>query len=159
MQFPPASEEYESLTSDDSAAIAFTSELLDDLNVDRSTPDTYRSPPAPIPFEVDLGHPQSRGGSQFIDETLLQRSYEITNCKDIKFSDRKAETESLLASLKKAGIDLVKSNPSIIKSAEEEDVCPTCLEGIHMNIIRGVTSSLSLLSMFFLFICYIIPLR
>ncbi|XP_004229942.1 probable E3 ubiquitin-protein ligase RHB1A [Solanum lycopersicum] len=137
--FPPASEEYESLTSDDSAAIAFTSELLDDLNVDRSTPDTYRSPPAPIPFEVDLGHPQSRGGSQFIDETLLQRSYEITNCKDIKFSDRKAETESLLASLKKAGIDLVKSNPSIIKSAEEEDVCPTCLEEYDVDNPRIVS--------------------
>ncbi|TMX05012.1 hypothetical protein EJD97_003599 [Solanum chilense] len=137
--FPPASEEYESLTSDDSAAIAFTSELLDDLNVDRSTPDTYRSPPAPIPFEVDLGHPQSRGGSQFIDETVLQHSYEITTCKDIKFSDRKAETESLLASLKKTGIDLVKSNPSIIKSAEEEDVCPTCLEEYDVDNPRIVS--------------------
>ncbi|XP_055817241.1 probable E3 ubiquitin-protein ligase RHB1A [Solanum dulcamara] len=125
--FPPASEEYESLTSDDSAAIAFTSDLQDDFNLDRSTPDTYRSPPAPIPFEVVLGHPQSRG-SQFTDETVIQHSYEITTCKDIKLSDRKAETKSLLASLKKTGIDLVKANPPIIKSAEEEDVCPTCLE-------------------------------
>lgn len=135
LQFPPASEEYESLTSDDSAAIAFTSDLLDDLNLDRSTPDTYRSPPAPIPFEVVLGHSQSIG-SQFTDETVVQHS-----C-DIKLSDRKAEMESLLASLKKTGIDLVKSNPPIIKSAEEEDVCPTCLEGIQMNIIRGTTSVL-----------------
>lgn len=130
--FPPASEEYESLTSDDSAAIAFTSDLLDDLNLDRSTPDTYRSPPAPIPFEVVLGHPQSIG-SQFTDETVVQHS-----C-DIKLSDRKAEMESLLASLKKTGIDLVKSNPPIIKSAEEEDVCPTCLEEYDTNNPRIVS--------------------
>ncbi|XP_009799995.1 putative E3 ubiquitin-protein ligase RHB1A [Nicotiana tabacum] len=124
--FPPASEEYESLTSDDSAATALTSGFLDDLNLDRSTPDTYRAPPAPIPFEVVLGHPQSRG-SEFTEEPLLHNSYEST-CKDIKQSDCKAETEFLLASLKKTGIGLVKSNPPIIQSADEEDVCPTCLE-------------------------------
>ncbi|KAJ8529205.1 hypothetical protein K7X08_036040 [Anisodus acutangulus] len=136
--FPPASEEYESLTSDDSAATAFTSGLLDDLNLDRSTPDTYRSPPAPIPFEVVLGHPQSRG-SQFTDETVLQHSYEITTCKDIKLSDCKAEMESLLASLKKTGNDLVKSNPPIIKSAEEDYVCPTCLEEYDADNPRILT--------------------
>ncbi|KAK4339298.1 hypothetical protein RND71_040760 [Anisodus tanguticus] len=136
--FPPASEEYESLTSDDSTATAFTSGLLDDLNLDRSTPDTYHSPPAPIPFEVVLGHPQSRG-SQFTDETVFQHSYEITTCKDIKLSDCKAETESLLASLKKTGNDLVKSNPPIIKSAEEDDVCPTCLEEYDADNPRILT--------------------
>lgn len=135
--FPPASEEYESLTSDDSTATALTSGFLDDLNLDRSTPDTYRAPPAPIPFEVVLGHPPSRG-SEFTEEPLLQNSYEST-CKNIKQCDCKAETEFLLASLKKTGIGLVKSNPPIIQSADEEDVCPTCLEEYDAENPRIVT--------------------
>ncbi|MCD7452181.1 putative E3 ubiquitin-protein ligase rhb1a [Datura stramonium] len=62
---PPASEEYQSLRSDDSAGTAFTSGILDNLNLDRSTPNTYRSRPAPIPFEVVWGiHSQKVPSSQ-----------------------------------------------------------------------------------------------
>ncbi|CAH9096667.1 unnamed protein product [Cuscuta europaea] len=52
--YSPSSEEHESLTSNDSAATGFTT----DLDLDTSSPDTFHPPPRPIPFDALLGCPQ-----------------------------------------------------------------------------------------------------
>ncbi|KAL6333346.1 hypothetical protein AAG906_028531 [Vitis piasezkii] len=54
-----ASEEHELLSSRHGAASTLSTGLLVDTNLGISPPDTYRPPPAPIPYDVDLGHPQT----------------------------------------------------------------------------------------------------
>ncbi|GAU41898.1 hypothetical protein TSUD_170090 [Trifolium subterraneum] len=41
------------------APFAFSERLLVDTNLDTSSPDTYRSPPAPLPFNVTSGATQT----------------------------------------------------------------------------------------------------
>ncbi|KAL2461539.1 RING-H2 finger B1A [Abeliophyllum distichum] len=121
---PPDSEEHESLTSYDSVATALNSELLVDLNLDMSIPDTYRSPPAPIPYDVVLGHPDAESGQL----TISGGSLEKANCADLKEVNFLIRTGFFPPSPRKAGIELLKSNPITISSADDEDACPTCLE-------------------------------
>ncbi|XP_034702567.1 probable E3 ubiquitin-protein ligase RHB1A isoform X2 [Vitis riparia] len=59
LQCPRASEEHEPLSSHHGAASTLSTGLLVDTNLGTSPPDTYRPPPAPIPYDVDLGHPQT----------------------------------------------------------------------------------------------------
>ncbi|KAK9910369.1 hypothetical protein M0R45_034334 [Rubus argutus] len=53
----PALEEEESLTSHDvAAASAITAGLLVELDLESSIPDTYRSPPTPLPYDIVFGY-------------------------------------------------------------------------------------------------------
>lgn len=110
MQYPD-SEEHDSLTSHDG--------LLIDLNLNMATPDTFRSPPAPIPYDVVLGRPQATG-----DESGEAN----ISCTDLK--DCRNKTAYIPLSPKKLGLELLKSEVFIVSTKdEEEDACPTCLEG------------------------------
>ncbi|CAL5381985.1 unnamed protein product [Camellia sinensis] len=125
---PPVFDDHESFTSHDSAATVFTSGFLVDLNLDMSTPDTYRPPPAPIPYDVVFGCPQSTD-SESLGETISDSGFaNFSTCVDLKESDCKTDTSKFLDSPKKFEFELVKSSDLNVSATEEEDVCPTCLE-------------------------------
>ena len=112
------------MTSHDSAATVLPTGFLVDLNLDMSTPDTYRPPPAPIPYDVVMGHPES------IDSESPRETFDGSGNEnfsaylDLKESGYRTETSFILPSRKKFELEL--NEPA----SEEEDVCPTCLEGI-----------------------------
>ena len=128
-------------------ASALSTGLLVDTNLDTSIPDTYRPPPAPIPYDVSAGRPQTPPVAQDIsgnksDATLQTTTSDSvqqapgdnpqetsTKCEDLKGSDHKADTKFELDPIKKADVELSKSVDSVALVTEEEDVCPTCLEG------------------------------
>nr|GEW92782.1 probable E3 ubiquitin-protein ligase RHB1A [Tanacetum cinerariifolium] len=55
---PVVSEEHQLLSSSNGAASTFPVGLLVDTNLDTSIPDTYRHPPAPLPYDSNVGNPQ-----------------------------------------------------------------------------------------------------
>lgn len=127
LQCPRGLEEHESLTSHDGIASALTAGFLVDLGLDASTPDTYRPPPAPLPYDFILGCPQSPD-SLSAGGTIIGSSFgTLTSCEDLEESDCKAQANSLCVSPRKLeGPNLNEPN---VSSADEEDVCPICLEG------------------------------
>ncbi|XP_031275836.1 probable E3 ubiquitin-protein ligase RHB1A isoform X1 [Pistacia vera] len=121
---PPALEEQESLTSHSGGASAFTGGLLVDFHLEASTPDTFRPPPAPLPYDVVFGCPPSTD-SESVRETISGGSFEtLPTCEDLEELDCKTQVSSLLVSPRKS--EVAKLNESIV--AEEEDTCPICLE-------------------------------
>ncbi|KAI4328816.1 hypothetical protein L6164_021142 [Bauhinia variegata] len=96
---PPTLEERESLTSNNGTATSLTSGLLVGLNLEASIPDTFQSPPTPLPYDVVL---------------------------DLEESECKAQDNSSPVSPR--NLELSKSNESHVLVTEEEDGCPICLE-------------------------------
>ncbi|XP_024176187.1 probable E3 ubiquitin-protein ligase RHB1A isoform X1 [Rosa chinensis] len=122
----PALEEEESLTSHDVAASAITAGILVNLDLETSIPDTYRSPPTPLPYDMVFGCPQSTD-SDSVRETNSCSSFETSpTCGDLEESDCKVQESSLPISPKK--LELSKSNKVNVLAEEDEDVCPICLE-------------------------------
>ncbi|XP_057795236.1 probable E3 ubiquitin-protein ligase RHB1A isoform X2 [Salvia miltiorrhiza] len=118
--YPPAPEENAFPSSRSSG-------LLLDLNLNMSAPDTYRPPPAPIPYDVVLGRPLSTDvGSR--DVTLSGNFLGKHGCKDLQGANYTTQLGILLPSPKKTDVELLKSNPLTVAATDEEDVCPTCLE-------------------------------
>lgn len=115
--YPPDLEEHESLTSHDGVATVLSSGMLSDLNLNMAIPDTFRPPPAPTPYDVVLGRPQSAnvesGGSPI-------------SCIDLK--DCRNQPSYLPLSPKKVELELLKSKRLSVSTKDEEDCCPTCLE-------------------------------
>ncbi|KAL8543601.1 hypothetical protein ACS0TY_004246 [Phlomoides rotata] len=141
----PVSEEREPLSSHHATVSAG---LLVDTNLDTSVPDTYRPPPAPIPYETFAARPatpsrdqdSSRNKTEVVLQTTNTESVEDTNSgntletkvKDIE-CDEKTELNIELVASKEVEDDnsdeLKKSTEPIVPPLqEEEDVCPTCLE-------------------------------
>lgn len=119
--------EHESLASHDGAASALTAEFLVDWGLDVSTPDTFRPPPTPLPYDLILGCTQSTD-SESARETINGSSFgTLTTCEDLEESDCKAQANSLSVSPRK--LEIPNLNEHIVSAAEEEDVCPICLEG------------------------------
>lgn len=133
IQCSPALEEEESLTSHDVAASAITAGLLVELDLESSIPDTYRSPPTPLPYDMVFGIPQSTD-SDSVKETISRSSFETSaTCGDLELSDCKVKENSLPISLKK--LEISKSNEAPVLAQEDEDVCPICLEGIQELVL------------------------
>ncbi|KAJ7962418.1 E3 ubiquitin-protein ligase [Quillaja saponaria] len=123
---PPNLEEHESLTSNDGTTSALTAGFLVTLNLEASIPDTYRPPPAPLPYDVVLGCPPSTD-SESGRKTVSGSSFEtLVTCEDLAESDYKAPYNSSSVSPRK--LELSKSNEPSLSATEEEDVCPICLE-------------------------------
>lgn len=143
VQCSRTSEEQVSLPAHRGPTIVLSSGLLVDTNLDTSIPDTYRSPPAPVPYDVVLGHPQTPVGAERVtgnvsdvtgktansgcteeiaagdntrDDSVKGEKLKLSDCKEQ--SDFDIEKEKLES-------DPLKSVEPVI-SAEE---CPTCLEG------------------------------
>ncbi|MCL7027884.1 hypothetical protein MKW94_017315 [Papaver nudicaule] len=116
MQCPQALEERQSLSVSVAASSALSAGLLVDTNLDTSTPATYRSPPAPMRYDTDLGRPQTK--------CLL------VDCKN--------ETDYVPPSPKKPD-DPGKLKDLTSSPTEEEDCCPTCLEEYDDESPRIIT--------------------
>ncbi|KAK9276604.1 hypothetical protein L1049_006139 [Liquidambar formosana] len=133
------SEELVPLSSHHGAASALSTGLLVDTNLE--TIDTYRPPPPPMPYDVDLGRPQTPPGAQEIcgnkDDTANSGCVEDTTggntidstdkSEELKESDCKAQTNPELDSENKQEVELSKSAEPIALATEEEE-CPICLE-------------------------------
>ncbi|KAL5749924.1 hypothetical protein ACOSP7_024527 [Xanthoceras sorbifolium] len=143
--YPRASEEHVPLSSHQGAASALSTGLLVDTNLDTSVPDAYRPPPAPIPFDVGLGRPQTPPVAQEIRSNKSDAPVQTTpdsiegtvggntqetsaKCEELKESECKSKTNFELESTKELEVELSKSTESVVSAVEEEDVCPTCLE-------------------------------
>ncbi|KAL6126200.1 hypothetical protein ACLB2K_074251 [Fragaria x ananassa] len=121
----PALEEEESLTSRDVAASAITAGILVNLGLETSTPDTYRSPPTPLPYDMVFGCPKATD-SDSVRDTNSCSSFKTSTCGDPEESDCKVLENSLPVSPKK--LKLSASNEANVLAGEDEDDCPICLE-------------------------------
>lgn len=116
--------------------------LLVDTNLDTSDPDTYTAPPPPVPYDVDLGHPQSSpppgSGIHYVTKTdtaaekINTCSAGVPNTVDSPESqekeiDCKEQSFLELTPSKDSEDDLKKPIEPICVTIEEED-CPICLE-------------------------------
>ncbi|XP_076884850.1 putative E3 ubiquitin-protein ligase RHB1A [Bidens hawaiensis] len=128
---PPALEEHELTTPRESS---FSTRLLIDVNLDTSIPDTYRSPPTPIPFDVVLGIPQSANtGSN-------DQAYHKQTLVKVKIFDHVAEGNTpIVESPKKVEVGFQTSKSLACSTMEEEDTCPTCFEEYDSENPRIVT--------------------
>lgn len=125
-QCPPALEERESLTSHNGTASTFTRGLLVDFHLEASTPDTFRAPPLPLPYDVVFGCPPSTD-SESVGETVSGGSFEtLATCEVVEDADCKTQASSLIASPRKSEV----SQLNVLAASEEEDTCPICLEGV-----------------------------
>lgn len=119
-------EEHESSTPNESA---FSTRLLVDVNLDTSIPDTYRSPPPPIPFDVVLGIPQATNSRPEM-QAFSDLAYQKPSHANVKEFDCEAEGDTpFVESPKKVDVGFQTSKSLDCSNLEEEDVCPTCFEG------------------------------
>ncbi|PIA49278.1 hypothetical protein AQUCO_01300259v1 [Aquilegia coerulea] len=151
---PQALEEREPLSSSHAAVSALSSGMLVDTNLDTSSPDTYRAPPAPMPYDTDLGRPQTPPGSQESTNNKIDAAVQATDSQsleeiisdnavgtpptgeDLKEMDCKGQLDCVLPSSKEADEPSKLSEPLSI--TEEED-CPICLEEYDAENPRIIT--------------------
>ena len=130
------------------AASALSTGLLVNTNLEVSVPDAYRPPPAPMPFDAVLGAPQTPSVAQGIHNSKSDEAVQTTNVdssqetvgvnsqetsiksEDTKELDCKAQSNTEIESAKGLEVELSKPVESIVSIKQEEDVCPTCLEGL-----------------------------
>ncbi|CAL5192702.1 unnamed protein product [Lathyrus oleraceus] len=124
---PPTFEERGSSTSNDGTTASLSAGFLVGLNFEAAIPDTFRSPPVPLPYDIVFGGSASTD-SESGRETVSMSSFEtsIARDDDIEESDCKDQTKCTPLSPKKK--ELSKSNGTQVLATEEEDVCPICLE-------------------------------
>lgn len=111
-----------------------------------TNPDTYRAPPAPLPYDVDLRRPRASSGildnssnklgtveaadSQSVGEALTDGGLKSSvTCEDLEVLDCKNQIDGQQGSPKVDEVEPPKLCESIVLVMNEEDVCPTCLEG------------------------------
>ncbi|CAA2957661.1 probable E3 ubiquitin- ligase RHB1A [Olea europaea subsp. europaea] len=146
-QNPRALEEREPLSSRHIAVSARSTGLLVDTNLDTSVPDTYRPPPAPIPYETLVGCPPAPSGNQedpghkvdVVRQATPPESIDTNSVSTLETkvknlaSDEKAQINKELDITKdvedeKSYILKKSSEVAVSPLQDEEDVCPTCLE-------------------------------
>ncbi|PIN19682.1 hypothetical protein CDL12_07636 [Handroanthus impetiginosus] len=143
----PVAEEREPLSSHHATASAISAGLLVDTNLDTSVPDTYRPPPAPIPYETYVQRSPTPSGNR---ESSVNKTEEVlasantesvedtnsgstleTKVKNLESGEEAEITAELSASQgveDEKSDELKKSIQSMVPLQDEEDVCPTCLE-------------------------------
>lgn len=121
----------------------FPGRLHIDVNLDMSIPDTYRSPPTPIPFDVVLGIPQSTNNApddQSFCDLAYQKPIPIPIPVNVKELDREAEGGTpFVESTKNVDVGFQISKGFDASKVEEEDVCPTCFEEYDEENPRIIT--------------------
>lgn len=136
---PRVSEEHEPLSHHGVAVSSLSTGLLVDTNLETSIPDTYRSPPIPMPYDIELGHPRTPSAIREIRATKDDSALQTTNSESVeediasgntfealtKGDDLKEKVDFEIVLPKESEIELSKSVEPIV---EEEHVCPTCLE-------------------------------
>eukprot|EP00262_Sarcandra_glabra_P008452 TRINITY_DN21985_c0_g1_i1.p1 TRINITY_DN21985_c0_g1~~TRINITY_DN21985_c0_g1_i1.p1 ORF type:complete len:219 (-),score=41.12 TRINITY_DN21985_c0_g1_i1:507-1163(-) len=154
--YPPGLEEHDSLSSGHVTSSALSASLLVNTNLETSIPDTYRAPPAPLPYDVDLGHSQTLAGvqdssddkfdpvqttdSQPAGETINASEFgTLVTCDGLKDSDYKSQTDDAVGSPKASEVEPPKLSGHIVSATDEEDVCPTCFEEYDAENPRIIT--------------------
>ncbi|KAK1297249.1 E3 ubiquitin-protein ligase [Acorus calamus] len=120
-------------------------------------PDTYRSPPRPLPYDADphccslqrdgliLRREKSSSHTHEESEPLRRNSDSglepAENVSKKKVSDYEGESKVCRSesSLKHLPVEVASDISYIISSSEDEDVCPTCLEEYTLENPRIVT--------------------
>ncbi|KAJ8526942.1 hypothetical protein K7X08_029419 [Anisodus acutangulus] len=146
-RYPTVPEEREPLSSHHVTAAAFsTAALLVDTNLDTSSPDTYRPPPMPMPYETYVGRPRTPLGNPdgikneaVVQETNTETGGTLNSAgaaeavdKDNKESEGNVQTDIQLDVIKEVedelekSEELKKSNIHVLLPPQEE--CPICLE-------------------------------
>ena len=149
-QCPPTLQQHEFLGSHDGAASTFAAGLLVDLNLQTSIPDSYRPPPAPIPYDVVLGPPRSTDCDSDRGTIAGSNFESLAICEGLKVSDCKTQASSLPTSPRK--FELPKSNEPNFSLSEEDDACPICLEGAAL-LESQEANILFILPFLTLFVC------
>ncbi|GER33057.1 RING/U-box superfamily protein [Striga asiatica] len=142
----PASEEREPLSAHHALVSTQPTGLLVDTNLDTTVPDTYHPPPAPIPYESYAAHPPTStrnrestcnktdnvlpaNNTEYVGDVNSGSNLEV-KVKDIECDEKSSANIELGALEDEISDDLKKSiEPMVPSLQEEEDVCPTCLEG------------------------------
>lgn len=106
-----------------------------DSDLDLSIPNTYRAPPTPLPYDMVFRCPQSKDFNS-IKETICGCSFKTSPAaKIVGEPDNKSQDSPLLGGPpRKLEHSKLKGNNTPTLVAEEEDVCPICLEGeLNLN--------------------------
>ncbi|XP_056693581.1 probable E3 ubiquitin-protein ligase RHB1A isoform X2 [Spinacia oleracea] len=152
---PPSLDEQNNFRAYRGAANGLSTGLLVGLNLDTSSPDTFRPPPAPIPFNVLFGRPQTplrTLGCQGpkCDATKQSKpaavgeiagadgSNKLISGGHVGKSEGKTLADILLASPTKSDVEISKSSEAY--ATEEEDACPICLEEYDTDNPKMVTN-------------------
>ncbi|KAK4741218.1 hypothetical protein SAY87_024806 [Trapa incisa] len=128
--------------------ILFPGNLVD-TNLDTSIPDTYRPPPAPIPYNVVLGRPLIPATHGKSDETgkiansvsagdsvAGDNTQDISvKCLDLKLSDCKEQYDFDI----QKGKELERCSPKSAEPAVPPEECPTCLEEYDADNPKVIT--------------------
>lgn len=141
--YPRASEERVPISPHDIATSTLSGGLLVDTNLETSNPDTYRPPPAPIPYNVAIGVPQTPPVTQEMCGNKIDVVLNPANCTPVQVAvsghndgaTLKSEEEKVSKCKLDAGSKLDTANESEIELSksvehvfEEEDACPICLD-------------------------------
>ncbi|CAI9274432.1 unnamed protein product [Lactuca saligna] len=129
--YPVVSEDRQPLSVHSGVASVVPTGLLVDTNLDTSIPDTYRHPPAPLPYEAIVGDPQTQtqtplvqtNSSDSIEDIKISNNGENL-AKETMESDCKDQIDIKLVATEEDDGEVKKSNAPFV--APEE--CPTCLE-------------------------------
>ncbi|KAK3153452.1 hypothetical protein QOZ80_2BG0173080 [Eleusine coracana subsp. coracana] len=114
-------EEHEPLSSAFDGSSPASAIVAVDTNLDTSTPDTYRAPPAPLPYDVVLTVPENPDWDKSDVKSKINHQQESINVEESLKVDESC----------KKGI--------LEEKADEEDVCPICLEEYDEENPRSVT--------------------
>ncbi|KAL5583079.1 hypothetical protein UlMin_015521 [Ulmus minor] len=139
-------DEHVPLSSHCGPSSGLSTRLLVDTNLDKSSPNTYRSSPAPIPYDVSVGRPNTPPVTQEIcvnkNDTIMQTTNSDSfqeagggnnqdppaKYEDLKDSNCKTQANFQVDATKELEDELSKSMDSVGLITEEEDACPICLE-------------------------------
>ena len=124
-----------------------TASLTSSASLDNSLADIYRSPPRPLPYDADPRYFRSqrdglisrreKGSSHSHEESEPLRSDSDADPESLSTTDKWNESvcedgskeNRSKSSLKLSVTKTTTGVGNIYTSSEEEDVCPTCLEG------------------------------
>lgn len=144
---PQELEENEPLSASHAASTAVPAGLLVDTNLDTSSPDTYRAPPAPLPYDVGLLCSQTVPGNtehcgSKTDHIQSTDSLPVDGTtspgEDLKGIECKSKSDYVHDSIKLEENEISKLK-DVKSPAGEEDVCPTCLDEYDLENPRIIT--------------------
>ncbi|MCE5166091.1 hypothetical protein HAX54_014668 [Datura stramonium] len=151
-RYPTVPEEREPLSSHHVTPAAFSTALLVDTNLDTSSPDTYRPPPMPMPYETYVGRPRTPPGNPdgikneaAVQEINIETGGALNSADAAEAADKDSkesegnkdsegnvQTDTQLDAIKEVedelekSEELKKSNVAVLFPPQEE--CPICLE-------------------------------